>query len=152
MKPTPLISPPGTYFTTTITFQRRRFFIVESHARLFLKTLYHYRSEGRFQIHVFVLMPDHVYLLITPAPDVTIERAMQLMKGGYSHAVGKEIGRRESGKKDSPTIVSATPRTLPDTPVHTPEPGDGKAGSRSGGASLLLRLHRIPPGSVAPSG
>jgi hypothetical protein len=45
MKPTRLISPPGTYFTTTTTFQRRRFFVVESYARLFLKTLYHYRRE-----------------------------------------------------------------------------------------------------------
>jgi putative transposase len=99
MKPTRLISPPGTYFITTTTFQRRRFFIVETYARLFLKTLYHYRREGRFQVHAFVLMPDHVHLLITPAFDVTIERAMQLIKGGYSHAVGHEISRREIWQK-----------------------------------------------------
>jgi putative transposase len=99
MKPTRLMSPPGTYFVTTTTFQRRRFFIVESYARLFLKTLYHYRREGRFQLHAFVLMPDHFHLLITPAPDVTLERAMQLIKGGYSHAVGREISRREIWQK-----------------------------------------------------
>jgi putative transposase len=99
MKPTRLMSPPGTYFVTTTTFQRRRFFIVESYARLFLKTLYRYRREGRFQLHAFVLMPDHVHLLITPARDVTIERAMQIIKGGYSHAVGQEISRREIWQK-----------------------------------------------------
>ena len=99
MKPTRLISPPGTYFVTTTTFQRRRFFVVESYARLFLKTLYHYRRQGRFQLHAFVLMPDHFHLLITPASDVTLERAMQLIKGGYSHAVGKEISRREIWQK-----------------------------------------------------
>ena len=99
MKPTRLISPPGTYFVTTTTFQRRRFFIVENYARLFLKTLYHYRRQGRFQLHVFVLMPDHFHLLITPAPDVTLERAMQFIKGGYSHAVGQEISHREIWQK-----------------------------------------------------
>jgi putative transposase len=99
MKPTRLISPPGTYFTTTTTFQRRRFFVVESYARPFLKTLYHYRRQGRFQLHAFVVMPDHVHLLITPATDVTLERAMQLIKGGYSHAVGKAISRREIWQK-----------------------------------------------------
>lgn len=99
MKPTRLISPPGTYFINFSTFQRRRLFVVESYARLFLKTLYGYRREGRFRLHAFVLMPDHVHLLITPAPDVTLERAIQFVKGGYSHAVGVEISRREIWQK-----------------------------------------------------
>jgi len=99
MKPTRLMSPPGTYFVTFSTFQRRRFFIVESYARLFLQTLYGYRRRGKFQLHAFVLMPDHVHLLLTPAPDLTLERAMQLIKGGYSHAVGQEISRCEIWQK-----------------------------------------------------
>lgn len=68
-------------------------FTVEAHARLFLKTLYRYRREGRFALHAFVLMPDHVHLLLTPARDVTIERAVQLLKGAYSHDLGGLIGR-----------------------------------------------------------
>jgi len=73
--------------------------VVEQYARLFLKTLYGYRRQGRFQLHAFVLMPDHVHLLLTPAHDVTLERVMQLIKGGYSHAVGVEISRREIWQK-----------------------------------------------------
>ncbi len=99
MKPTRLISPLGTYFVTFSTFQRRRFFIVESYARLFLRTLYGCRRQGRFELHAFVLMPDHVHLLFTPAPDTTLERGVQLIKGGYSHAVGIEISRREVWQK-----------------------------------------------------
>ena len=87
MKPTRLMSPPGTYFVTFSTFQRRRFFVVEKYARLFLKTLYGYRRLGKFELQAFVLMPDHVHLILTPAADVTLERALQLIKGGYSHAV-----------------------------------------------------------------
>ncbi|HEX6505450.1 MAG TPA: transposase [Terriglobales bacterium] len=93
MKPVRLVSPPGTYFVTFSTWQRRRLFVVKTHARLFLKTLYHYRREGRFVLHAFVLMPDHVHLLLTPARDVTIARAVQLIKGAYSHALGGYIGR-----------------------------------------------------------
>ena len=33
-------------------------------------------------------MPEHVHLLITPSADVTLERAVQLIKGGYSRAFG----------------------------------------------------------------
>ncbi|MFZ0284888.1 MAG: transposase [Terriglobales bacterium] len=67
MKPTRLISPPGTYFVTSVTWQRRRLFVIENLARIFLKTLYGYRRQGRYQLHVFVLMPDHFHLLIAPA-------------------------------------------------------------------------------------
>ena len=93
MRPTRLISPPGTYFLTFSTWQRRELFVVEEYARLFLKTLYHYRRAGRYQVHAFVLMPDHVHLLLTPAQDVTIERAVQLIKGAYSHTLGSIRGR-----------------------------------------------------------
>ena len=95
MKPTRIMSSPGTYFVTFSTWQRRRLFVVDSYARLFLKTLYGYRRQGRFQLHAFVLMPEHVHMLLTPAGDVTLERAMQLIKGVYSHAFGLEFGRKE---------------------------------------------------------
>lgn len=96
MKPTRLISPPGTYFVTFSTYQRRRLFVVESYVRLSLKILYQYRRQRKFCLHAFVLMPDHVHLLLTPALDVTLERAIQLIRGGYSHAVG---GQREIWQK-----------------------------------------------------
>ncbi len=95
MKPTRLISPAGTYFVTFSTWQRRRLFVVEPYARLLLKTIYGYRRAGKFQLHAFVLMPEHVHLLFTPANDVTLERAVQLIKGGYSHAFGQEFGKHK---------------------------------------------------------
>jgi putative transposase len=76
------------------TWNYRRLFQVENYARLFLKTLYHYRREGRYLLHAFVVMPDHVHLLLTPRQDVTLEHAVQLIKGGYSHALGTLIGRK----------------------------------------------------------
>ncbi|HUK25380.1 MAG TPA: transposase [Terriglobales bacterium] len=94
MKPGRLISPPGTYFVTFSTWQRRRFFLVENYVRLFLQTVYRYRREGRYQLHAFVVMPEHVHLLLTPAHDVTLEHAIQLIKGGYSYAFGAIIGRK----------------------------------------------------------
>ena len=94
MKPGRLISPPGTYFVTSSTWQRRRLFVVENYARLFLQTLYRYRREGRFQLLAFVVMPEHFHLLVTPTPDVTLEHAIQLIKGGYSHALGSILGRK----------------------------------------------------------
>jgi putative transposase len=89
------MSPPGTYFVTFSTWQRKKLFFVEPYVRLFLKTLYGYRRQGKFLLHAFVLMPEHVHLLLTPASEVTLERAVQLIKGGYSHAFGVEFRRGE---------------------------------------------------------
>jgi putative transposase len=68
--------------------------VVENYVRLFLQTVYRYRREARYQLHAFVVMPEHIHLLLTPAHDVTLEHAIQLIKGGYSHALGSMIGRR----------------------------------------------------------
>ncbi len=94
MKPGRLISPPGTYFITFSTWHRRKLFVVENYVRIFLQTVYRNRREGRYQLHAFVVMPEHVHLLLTPANDVTIERAIQLTKGAYSHELGGIIGRQ----------------------------------------------------------
>ncbi|HTC47843.1 MAG TPA: transposase [Candidatus Aquilonibacter sp.] len=59
----------------------------------FLKTLYRHRREGHYQLHAFVVMPEHIHLLLTPALDITIERAIQLIKGAYLHELGTIIGR-----------------------------------------------------------
>ncbi len=61
-------------------------------ARLFLQTLYDYRRQSKFRLHAFVLMPEHFHLLLTPV-DITLERALQFIKGGYSHAVKQQLGK-----------------------------------------------------------
>lgn len=95
MKPSRLISPRGTYFITFQTSRRTRLFVVEDYAKLFLKTLYSYNRQGAFLLHAFVAMPKHVHLLIAPAGDKTLERAVQLIKGGYSHDFGLHFGKKK---------------------------------------------------------
>jgi putative transposase len=97
VKPTRTKSPPGgTYFVTFSTWQKTRLFVVESYAKLFLKTMYGYKRQGSFQLHAFVLMPEHAHLLLTPALNITLERSVQLIKGGYSHNFGLEFGRKQT--------------------------------------------------------
>lgn len=91
MKPTRSISPPGTYFVTSTTWQRRSLFVAEPMARLFLQTLYSYRRQGIVHLHEFVLMPEHFHILFTPS-GISLERAVQFVKGGYSHSVKQQLG------------------------------------------------------------
>jgi REP-associated tyrosine transposase len=56
--------------------------------------LLEYRTQGKYKVHEFVLMPDHFHLLITVGREITIERALQLIKGGFAYRAGKELGFR----------------------------------------------------------
>src|SRR5438067_12977328 len=89
------MSPPGTYFVTFSTWQRRRLFVVERYARLSLKTMYVYRRQGKFQLHTFVLMPEHVHVVLTPTEGVTLERVVRRIKGGDSYAFGMELVKQK---------------------------------------------------------
>ncbi|HZQ95037.1 MAG TPA: transposase [Candidatus Sulfotelmatobacter sp.] len=74
-----------TFFVTTVTAGRFPLFRRDSTSRLFLLTLAHYREQGKFLLHEFVIMPDHVHALLTPDPLISLERAMQFIKGGFSY-------------------------------------------------------------------
>jgi putative transposase len=79
-----------TFFVTTVTWQRRPIFRDETKATLLLDVFLQYRDQGKYLLHEFVIMPDHLHLLITPALDVSLERAVQFIKGNFSHRLGKE--------------------------------------------------------------
>jgi putative transposase len=60
-------------------------------ARLLLDVLQINRRGGRFLLHEFVIMPNHFHLLITPASKVSLEKALQYIKGGLSYRAKKEL-------------------------------------------------------------
>jgi putative transposase len=80
-----------TYFVTSVTAQRRRLFQVSATAELLQRTLIDYQGQGRFLLHAFVIMPDHFHAIITPAPEVSLEKAMQYIKGGFSFRLKSKL-------------------------------------------------------------
>jgi putative transposase len=42
-------------------------------------------------LHEFVIMPDHFHALITPSPDISLERAVQFIKGGFSYRLHSRL-------------------------------------------------------------
>jgi putative transposase len=58
---------------------------------LFIRVLYQYREQSKYLLHTFVVMPDHFHLLITLGTDVSVERAVQFVKGGFAFRAGKEL-------------------------------------------------------------
>jgi REP element-mobilizing transposase RayT len=59
-----------------------------------MRTLFHYRGLGDYLLHEFVAMPDHLHLLLTPCATTSLEKAVQLIKGGSSHQIHKERNQK----------------------------------------------------------
>jgi putative transposase len=77
-----------TYMVTTETWCRRALFRTERWAKLLIDTLYHYRGQA-YLLHEFVVMPDHIHVLLTP--QMSLEKAVQFIKGGFSYRAKKEL-------------------------------------------------------------
>jgi putative transposase len=75
------------YFVSSQTADRKPFFRHQRWAELLLSVLESYRSA--YQFHAYVVMPDHIHLLLTP--NESLERAVQLIKGGFSFRAKKEL-------------------------------------------------------------
>jgi putative transposase len=90
--PQPIPQYHRTFFVTTNTSMGRPLLQSDRFAGLFVDVLRSCMAAGRFQVHDFVVMPDHVHLLISVDGDVSIEKAMQFIKGGFSYRVKKELG------------------------------------------------------------
>jgi putative transposase len=79
-----------TFFITTVTWRRIPIFRNDNRACLLLNVLFDYRSQGKYLLHEFVIMPDHVHALLTPALEISLERAVQFIKGGFSYRLRKQ--------------------------------------------------------------
>jgi REP-associated tyrosine transposase len=80
-----------TFFVTSVTYGRRNLLHSERMALLLVGVLNEQRRKGRFSLHEFVIMPDHFHLLITPAENVSLEKAVQYIKGGFSYRAAREL-------------------------------------------------------------
>ena len=81
-------SSQSLYFVTTQTAGRKPFFRHERWTRLLTAVFKHY-SENDFTLHAYVIMPDHLHVLITPRE--SLEKAVQLLKGGFSFRAKRDL-------------------------------------------------------------
>ena len=86
-------SPGWTYFVTTKCWENIAIFQVKENADILTSKLLEYRDKGNYLLHDFVLMPNHLHLILTPTT-ASLEKCMQLIKGGSSFEIHKLRGSR----------------------------------------------------------
>ncbi len=80
----------GVYFVTTDTWQKHPLFINTALANIVVEQILSCRDRGFYKLHAFAVIPDHLHVLLTPGESTTIEKAIQMIKGGSAHRIGLE--------------------------------------------------------------
>ena len=76
-----------TYFITICAYMQRNLFQRDQVAELMVATFVKYRDAGEFELHEYVVMPNHVHLLLSVNDQQQLGRVIQLIKGGFSHSL-----------------------------------------------------------------
>jgi putative transposase len=161
-------APGWTYFVTTKSWQSTALFQVEAIAEIVMAKPFEYREKKNYLLHEFVLMPNHLHVILTPADSVSLERALQLIKGGSSYEIhrvrgGKmqiwQLGFHESRVKNSVEYATMADyvRFNPVTAKLVEKPEDWPFGSACGRYPLDpipqgLKPRSIPTDNVGPKG
>jgi len=126
-----------TYLVTAVTAGRRGLFQVTATAELLERTILDYHTQGKFLLHAFVIMPDHFHALITPAPDVSLEKAMQFIKGGFSFRLKSKLDVLDAQLQREPDFNGGEVREL--CAVYRREPGAAGDCDDAGSLSFQFR-------------
>ncbi len=82
------IRPPGTYFITVDCWGSRQLLKGEV-AEILTNQILEGRERGYYLLHEFCVLPNHLHILFTPTGTTTLEKAVQMIKGGASFRIGK---------------------------------------------------------------
>jgi REP-associated tyrosine transposase len=83
---------PRTYFVSSKTWKGAALFQSDRMANLLIDVLRQYTKLKKFTVREFVIMRNHMHVLLTVPARVTIEKAVQMIKGNFSYRAGKELG------------------------------------------------------------
>jgi len=72
--------------------ESRSLFQTDGMASLMIDVLRSYTRAGKLRVHDFVVMRNHLHVLVTVPGDTSVEKAMQLSKGNFSFRAKKELG------------------------------------------------------------
>ena len=85
-------APEYPHLVTTNTVDRRKIFASPIAARLLLQVIAEVRLEEKITLRAFVIMPDHIHLVIDAPADRSLGHVMQLIKGRFARRYNQQVG------------------------------------------------------------
>ena len=76
-----------TYFITICAHMQQNLFQRDQVAELMVATLFKYRDAAEVELREYVVMPNHIHLLLSINDAQKLSRVIQLIKGGFSRSL-----------------------------------------------------------------
>jgi REP element-mobilizing transposase RayT len=84
------------YFVTTNIYHRQKIFSNPEIANIVLSAIFFLKEKGYYRIYSFVIMPEHLHLIILPQNKKTVSQIMHSLKSYTAKKINNLLGR--SGK------------------------------------------------------
>jgi putative transposase len=82
--------PATTHFITAPTFHRKRVFHNELFGEMLMDALMRWRQSAEVSLHDYVIMPDHIHLLVTTRTDVIA--AVESLQRLFAEDLARQYG------------------------------------------------------------
>ena len=81
------------YFVTTNVYHRQKLFSNSKIADIVLAALFFLREKGYYRLYSFVIMPEHLHLIILPQNKKTVSQIMHSLKSYTAKKINSLLGR-----------------------------------------------------------
>jgi len=81
--------PELVFFITTGLRNRRPLFRRPKVAQLVMECFQFFRNRGEIELYGYVIMPDHLHVILKPKSPVTVSQIVKRFKTYVAHAVGQ---------------------------------------------------------------
>ena len=82
------------YLVTTVVKDRQPLFAEQGCCEIVLGCIGFLRTRQRHQVHAYVLMPDHVHLIVTPRECSNVSKVMHSLKLHTARQIGALLGTK----------------------------------------------------------
>ena len=97
----PTFNPDYLYFITTKAARYTHIFKSESIIQIILDSLHYLRTSGRMKLYVFVIMPNHIHLIVKLFQEYTLSDMMRDFKRHTARQIIRQfMAKEESSKLD----------------------------------------------------
>lgn len=91
-RPRPVI-PEATYFITSATHGRRRWFAKPDFAEIVVQQWKHYEKAYQFRLHTYSVLPDHYHAVLEVGTSKTISQILRAVHSYTATLISQRLGR-----------------------------------------------------------
>jgi putative transposase len=88
----------GIYFITSVTYQRRKWFAQPALAQIVVDQWRHYEKTYQFQLHAYVVMPDHYHVVLQVGEKKTISQILHAVNSFTVTQINQTLGNERKVK------------------------------------------------------